>query len=66
MADKTRLQSFQRGPSGRVLQLEAHYHTNSHQYVVLSDDVFRAYSGAANIMNGTVVVSWARDAALRL
>ncbi|KAF9911593.1 Transmembrane osmosensor [Linnemannia zychae] len=53
------LQSFQRGPSGRVLQVEAHLYPDSSQLIVFWDDILEAFPGAISVLNGTVVVSGA-------
>ncbi|KAK3844306.1 MAG: hypothetical protein J3R72DRAFT_419503 [Linnemannia gamsii] len=59
------LQSLQRGPKGRILQVEAHYHPQSRQYVVLWGDILEAIPDATKVVHGTVVVTRARDADLR-
>ncbi|KAF9129764.1 hypothetical protein BGW39_003836 [Mortierella sp. 14UC] len=64
--EESRLQSLQRGPTGRILQVEAHHHPQSRQYVVLWDDILEVFPDATNVLHGTVVVTRARDADLRL
>ncbi|KAG0368072.1 hypothetical protein BGX24_002954 [Mortierella sp. AD032] len=66
MSEDPRLQSLQRGPNGRVFQVEAHLHADSNQHIVFWDDIFEAFPGATNVLNGTVIVTRARDASLRL
>ncbi|KAF9921237.1 hypothetical protein FBU30_008782 [Linnemannia zychae] len=65
MAEETLLQSFRRGPSSRILQVEVHHHTNSNQHIVFWDDILEAFPGANIVLNGTVVVTRARDASLK-
>ncbi|KAG0060295.1 hypothetical protein BGZ89_012378 [Linnemannia elongata] len=59
------LQSLQRGPSGRVVQVEAHYHSDSGQNIVLWDDILDLFPDATSVLNGNVAVSRARDASFR-
>ncbi|KAF9899829.1 hypothetical protein EC991_008250, partial [Linnemannia zychae] len=59
-----RLQPLQRGPTGRILQVKAHYHPQSEQYVVLWDDILELFPDATTVLNGTLVLTWARDAQL--
>lgn len=64
--EESRLQSLQRGPAGRILQVEAHHHQESNQHIVFWDDIVEAFPGATSVLNGTVVANRARDAAFRL
>lgn len=66
MDDEPPLQSLRRGPSGRVFQVEAHYHASSQQYVVLWEDILEAFPDASNLLKGSLIVTRARDAALRI
>ncbi|KAF9118750.1 hypothetical protein BGW39_000911 [Mortierella sp. 14UC] len=66
MAKKTQLQPFQRGPLGRILQVEAHHHADSNQHIVFWDDILEAFPGATKVLNGNVVVTRARDSSLRI
>ncbi|KAF9326423.1 hypothetical protein BGZ91_001937 [Linnemannia elongata] len=57
--------SLQRGPSGRVVQVVAHYHSDSGQNIVLWDDILDLFPAATSVLNGNVAVSRARDASFR-
>ncbi|KAK3840922.1 MAG: hypothetical protein J3R72DRAFT_446647, partial [Linnemannia gamsii] len=59
------LQSLQRGPQGRILHVEAYYHPQSRQYVVLWDDILEVFPDATNVLHGTVAATRARDENLR-
>ncbi|KAF9146642.1 hypothetical protein BGX30_011834 [Mortierella sp. GBA39] len=66
MGDEPRLQFLRRGPSGRVFQVEAHHHANSQQYVVFWEDILEAFPDATTLLNGSLIVTRARDAALQM
>lgn len=66
MTEETLLQSLRQGPTCQVLQLEARYHSQSGQHVVLWDDILEAFPGATNVHHGTVVITRARDSAWQL
>ncbi|KAF9153959.1 hypothetical protein BG015_002218 [Linnemannia schmuckeri] len=63
--DELRLQALQRGPLGRVVQVEAHFHSDSRQHIVLWDDILDLFPNATSVLNGNVSVSRARDASFR-
>ncbi|KAF9129762.1 Transmembrane osmosensor [Mortierella sp. 14UC] len=66
MATRPQLQSFRRGPSGLILQLEAHFHADSNQHIVFWDDIIEAFPGATSVRKGNVVVTRARDSSFRV
>ncbi|KAF9911591.1 hypothetical protein EC991_003055 [Linnemannia zychae] len=65
MSDGRYLQSLQRGPNGRVLQVKAHLHPDSNQHIVFWDDILHAFPDATKVLNGTEIVSPVRDASFR-
>ncbi|KAG0065469.1 hypothetical protein BGZ89_008293 [Linnemannia elongata] len=65
MSEEPRLQSFRRGSTGRVFQVEAHHHPDSAQHIVFWEDIQELFPGASSVLHGTVAVSRARDASFR-
>lgn len=59
------LQSLRRDPSGRVVQVEAHYHSDSSQHIVFWEDIQELSPDANSVLNGNFAVSRARDASFR-
>ncbi|KAG0311239.1 hypothetical protein BGZ97_011979 [Linnemannia gamsii] len=61
MTDETRLQSLRQLSTGQVFQVEAYYHPDSRQHIVLWDDLTQAFPRLNTVRDGTAVVPRARD-----
>ncbi|KAK5817001.1 hypothetical protein F5H01DRAFT_189764 [Linnemannia elongata] len=65
MAEEPQLQSFRRGPTDRILQVEALYHPELRQHIVFWDDILEVFPSAISVLNSSIVISRARDDSFR-
>ncbi|OAQ27732.1 hypothetical protein K457DRAFT_605332 [Linnemannia elongata AG-77] len=65
MAEEPQLQSFRRGSTDRILQVEALYHPELRQHIVFWDDILEVFPSAISVVNGRIVISRARDDSFR-
>ncbi|KAG0282740.1 hypothetical protein BGZ96_000171 [Linnemannia gamsii] len=61
MTGENHLQSLRQLSTGQVFQVEAYYHPDSHQHIVLWDDLTQAFPNLTTVRDGTTVVPRARD-----
>ncbi|KAF9537042.1 hypothetical protein EC957_008967 [Mortierella hygrophila] len=61
MTTEERHQAFSKGPSSRVVWVEAFYHEHTRQYVIYWTDILDNFGPVNNIMKGPSVLTRARD-----
>ncbi|KAG0259811.1 hypothetical protein BGZ95_004583 [Linnemannia exigua] len=61
MSEEARSQSFQRGPAGRVVLLQAYTHADSGQHIVLWDDILDLFPIATSALRDNFAIPRARD-----
>ncbi|KAG0251502.1 hypothetical protein BGZ95_006876, partial [Linnemannia exigua] len=66
MANEIPFQSLRHPASDKIVQVQAHYNSETRQHVILWDNVLELFPRVRYLLDGKVIVSGARNASLHL